>query len=98
MEMCVQVLHSGVAATGWGFPWCGGGSTRCGSNELWLEVVAEQVPSLLEGLRIPAPPSNKKENLCDWGVWCGSSAPSGGCSSTQSRDSALPHGWLLGWL
>ena len=63
MEMCVQVLHSGVVVMGWGFPWCRGGST-CGSNELWLEkVVAGQVPFLLEGLRIPAPPSNKKENL-----------------------------------
>ena len=46
MEMRVQVLHSGVVAMGWGFLLCGGasGSTRCGSNEVWLEkVVAEQV-------------------------------------------------------
>ena len=21
---------------GWGFPWCGGASTRCGLNKLWL--------------------------------------------------------------
>ena len=29
----------------WGvFPWCGGASTRCGSNKVWLDqVVAEQV-------------------------------------------------------
>ena len=67
MEMCVQVLHSGV--DGWGFPWCRGGS-RCGSNEVWLEkVVVEQAPFLLERLRILAPPSNKKENLCDWGAF-----------------------------
>ena len=69
MEMHVQVLHSGVVAMGRGFAWCGGGQTRCDSNEVWLEkVVAEQVPFLLEGLRIP---SNKKGNLCDWGGFFG---------------------------
>ena len=44
MEVRVQVLSSGVVVMGWGFPWCGGGSIRCGSNKVWLEKVgAEQV-------------------------------------------------------
>ena len=49
--------------------WCRSGLRRCGSNEVRLEkVVAEVRPSyILEGLRTPASPSNKKENLCDWG-------------------------------
>ena len=73
MEMRVQVLHSGVV----GFSvWCGSwrwfkevwlekvvARKSCGSKKLWLN----KSPFLLEGLRTPAPPSNKKENLCDWG-------------------------------
>ena len=67
--MCVSVLHSRGVAKGWRFSWCGGGSTRCGSNRVWLvKVVAERSTFLSEGLRISAPPSNKKENLCDWGA------------------------------
>ena len=40
------MYDTGITAevVGWGFPWCGGGSIRCGSNKVWLEkVVAEQV-------------------------------------------------------
>jgi hypothetical protein len=43
---------------------------RSGANKLWLERVVARTSSsfLLEGLWIPATPSNKKANLCDWGV------------------------------
>ena len=37
MEMRVQVLHSGVV-----MGWCGSGSTRCGSNKVWLEKVVPE--------------------------------------------------------
>ena len=41
MEIRVQVLLSRVVAMEWGFPWCGGGSTRCSSKEVWIEKVGD---------------------------------------------------------
>ena len=66
MEMRVQALHSGVVAMRWGFPWCRGGSTKCGSNEVWLEkVVAEQVRPYQKDFGSLHPLLRRK--ICDWG-------------------------------
>ena len=92
--LCTGIAQrrGGPEQMGWGFPWCRGGSTRCGSDELWLEkVVAEQVPFLLEGLRTLHPLLTRRE-ICVTGVIL---------SDADSEEGQNEVGWVAGsyhWL